>query len=118
MGEYRGALFMREDVPTGVEMADPLVFLKFNLLDPYPNPFNSTVTIQFTIEQQKEIKLSIFDLLGREVNVLAEGSYQTGRYRTQWQGTNASGALLPTGVYFVRLQSSKATLTKRVLLLR
>lgn len=118
LGEHRGALFMREDVPTDVEKTDPQVVLTFSLLDPYPNPFNSMVTIQFTLEQQREIKLSIFDLLGREVNVLASGLHTSGSHRAQWQGTSTGGAAVPTGMYFVRLQSSKSYRIKRVLLIR
>lgn len=114
-----GGLFAREDIVTSVADAPhSRAIFHFALLDPYPNPFNPTITVEFMINKLQEIRLSIFDLLGREVNILAKGQFQTGRYRARWQGTGAQGAAVSTGIYFIRLQSDQASQIRRLLLIR
>lgn len=83
-------------------------------LDPnFPNPFNPKTTIGFTLPGQADIRVSIHDLLGREVSVLTEGSYDPGHHTVDWDpATEASG------VYLVRLRTGAATVQRRILLLR
>ena len=68
-------------------------------LDPaYPNPFNSTVRLKFTLPEVTEYRLTITDLNGREVDLLGSGSASAGYYYETW---NAAG--MPSGIYFARL---------------
>lgn len=68
------------------------------LLETYPNPFNPSTTIRFTIPSAAHVNLAVFDNLGRRVAVLADGTMTNGQHAVQWQaGSHASG------VYYARL---------------
>ena len=73
-------------------------------LDPnYPNPFNSSTTIRYRIEEPGRVRLGIFDVQGQKVKTLADGDVGPGVYQVEWDGTDASGKPVATGVYIVRL---------------
>jgi lysophospholipase L1-like esterase len=69
----------------------------------YPNPFNPSTTISFDIPVQSHVRLTIYDVLGREVESLVDGEWSAGAYHVQWDGSRFS-----SGVYFCRLQAEKA----------
>ncbi len=79
----------------------------------YPNPFNPSTEIRFTIPRVSAVTLSVVDLLGREVAVLLKGSVNAGRHEIRW---DASG--MPSGVYICQLRSGTTLLTHRMMLLR
>jgi hypothetical protein len=87
--------------------------LEFELSQNFPNPFNPTTTIRFSINHNARVTLKIFDILGREVATLINNNLLQGKYEVVWSGEgNASG------VYFYTLSSSSNTITKKMLLLR
>jgi DNA-binding beta-propeller fold protein YncE len=86
---------------------------RFALLQNYPNPFNPTTVIGYQVPVTGTIRLAVYDLLGREVAVLAEGIRQPGVYQTTF---NASG--LPSGVYYARLSGLGETTLRKMILLR
>jgi hypothetical protein len=75
----------------------------FSLLQNYPNPFNPSTQIQFATDHYAEIFVAVYDVLGREVSELAKGSYSPGVHSLTWDGKNASGVQMPSGVYYVRM---------------
>lgn len=79
----------------------------------YPNPFNPTTTIAYDLPKASGLLLSIYDVLGRQVIVLAEGVQQPGRHECKF---DASG--LGSGVYFVHLQTLGAIRTSKMMLLK
>ncbi len=83
------------------------------LYDNYPNPFNPTAKISFSLPQKSEIKLKVFDVLGREIQILAEGIYEAGKYEVEFNASN-----LPSGVYFYNLTSGTNSITKKMLLMK
>ena len=74
---------------------------EFALGSAYPNPFNPVTTVPYTLAERSEISLRIFDVLGREVAVLASGLRDAGEYRIHWQAAN-----MPSGLYFCRLDAA------------
>jgi len=84
----------------------------------YPNPFNAETRVSFHIEKPTYAKIAIYDLQGKLVNVLADDFYMAGNYSVIWDGTNANGISVATGVYFYRLEMDKDTITRRMLLLK
>jgi len=97
-----------EILPDGV--ADPAsCVLKQN----YPNPFNPSTTIDFNIPSRGDVRLTVFDHLGREVAVLADGEYESGTHSCQF-----SSAELPSGVYMYRLLWNGNSVARRMVLLR
>jgi|GEM_PF-3044782 hypothetical protein len=87
-------------------------------LSAYPNPFNPTTQIQYTLPEAGSITISVFNVLGQKVRTLAEGTRSSGAHRTTF---NATG--LPAGMYVVLLESTSQsgtvfTETKKVMLLK
>ena len=81
----------------------------FRLLAAYPNPFNSLVTIPFTIDSRFEGDLSIFNLKGELVHSQSIIENQSGYYELLWNGLRAQGSSLSSGIYIVQLRSSDKT---------
>jgi len=90
----------------------------FQLHQNYPNPFNPETTIRYSVARAGRVNLTVYDLLGREVQVLFDGAAMPGTYEAVWTGVNASGLELPTGMYFVRIQADGFTDQRKMLLLR
>lgn len=109
-----GLLVLRIDVlPTAAEPDEPEVPLSFVLEAAYPNPFNPSTTLRFTLETDAEIRLAILDALGREVALVAEGTYTAGRHEAVFDATH-----LPSGLYLVRLESEGRVDSQRITLLK
>lgn len=90
----------------------------FALRQNYPNPFNSGTVIEFDLTRRQSVNLSLHNLAGQQVIILAAGSREPGSYRLLWDGTDARGQALATGVYLYRLETEEQTLTRQLLLLR
>ncbi len=87
--------------------------ITYQLSQNYPNPFNPETRIEFSIVEGGAVRLTVYDILGREVAVLVNEPMPPGRYRVNW-----NAGTLPTGVYFYRLHSGAFVETKKLLLLR
>ena len=85
---------------------------EFSISKAYPNPFNPTVNIDFSIPEEADITIQIFDLLGRNVFNHEQNFNTAGNYRFQWHGVNDSGTPIASGVYFVTIQH-KANIFKQ-----
>ena len=90
----------------------------FELERNYPNPFNSGTVIPFSLSSETEVHLQVFDILGRPVANLMVGQLQTGRYRVNWEGRDAEGQLVPSGIYFYRLRSGNKAESRKMALVR
>lgn len=86
--------------PLDVKGDDRAVIYSYSLEAPYPNPFNSSIEVSFSVPVKGEVALYIFDLAGREAAVLVSGTIEAGRHRIAW---DASG--FPAGMYFVRMNA-------------
>ncbi len=84
----------------------------------YPNPFNSSTTIGFSVPDLAHVELAVYDLLGQKVITLADGIYTPGSYREIWDGSRNDGSVLPTGAYLVQLTGCKRILQTRIVLLK
>jgi hypothetical protein len=85
----------------------------FSLNQNFPNPFNPTTTISFSLPKQSFVSLKVFDLLGREAATVVSEEFSAGNYTKQWNAAN-----IPSGVYFYRLRAGSFTETKKLLLLK
>lgn len=84
----------------------------FTLSQNYPNPFNPGTRIEFQVPEQSRVTLRVFDLLGRPVKTLVDGVFPSSRgtpYFALWDGTDASGARVASGVYFCRMNATGAS---------
>lgn len=78
-----------------------------------PNPFNPYTTISFALPHPAHARLTVYDVLGREVRVLANDNFAPGEHRLRFDGSD-----LPSGIYFARLQSGEFVATQKLLLLK
>ena len=91
---------------------------KYALSQNYPNPFNPSTTIEYTLPFEMDVRLTIHDVLGREVSVLEDRKAGSGTYRVVWDGTGATGEFMPSGVYFLRMEAGHVQLVRKLLLLK
>ncbi len=80
-----------------------------------PNPSGGLAVLSFELEHRSELSLDVFDRTGRAVVRLLEGSLRAGRHSIEWNGTDATGRPVGTGVYLVRLSSAHGTATAKLL---
>jgi hypothetical protein len=108
------------DPLTGIESPANTLPVSTGLLPNYPNPFNPTTTIVYRVGNTSvkgpasgEVRLAVYDLLGREAAVLVDGERSPGEHSITW---NAAG--LPSGVYVCRLQTSGGNFSQKLMLMR
>lgn len=85
----------------------------YNLSQNYPNPFNPFTTISFSIKENTNVTLRVFDILGREVVVLVNEELNAGNHKVQFDGTN-----LESGVYFYEIRTNDFTDVRKLVLIR
>jgi pectate lyase len=86
---------------------------QFHLAQNYPNPFNSVTQIRFTLPEKTRIRLSIFNMQGKEVALILDEIRSPGQASLSWNAEN-----LATGVYLCRLQTERKALTRKFILLK
>jgi len=91
---------------------------EFALYQNYPNPFNPTTLIKFDVPKETNVKIVIYDILGRVVKNLVDENLKPGAYKVIWDGTDASGAKLPSGIYFYSMITENYINVKKMVLLK
>ncbi len=84
----------------------------------YPNPFNPTTTISFSIPEKNNVKLSIFNIKGQIVKTVINESFESGNHSVIWHGNDESGKPVGSGVYLYQIKTSSKIITKRMMLLK
>jgi len=100
--------------PTGVGAAPKSYHLEQN----YPNPFNPSTTIRYELPAHSTVQLAIFGVDGKLVRVLASGAKPMGRYEATWDGRDANGSPVASGVYFYRLNAGSFSETRKMVLMK
>jgi hypothetical protein len=95
------------------EKGDIIVLNKNN-----PNPVDNYTKIEFTINQPLNLTITVYNLIGEPVKVIARGYYQKGTHQIVWNADDESGHLVPNGVYFYRLESIKGVAIRQLIVLR
>ena len=98
--------------PVGVEVS-PELPAELELAQNYPNPFNPATVISYALPEQTQVRLAVYDMLGRTVAVLVDGQQAPGRYDVTWDASNLS-----SGVYIYRLEVAGRTLTRRMSMIK
>jgi hypothetical protein len=84
----------------------------------YPNPFNPSTTIEYSVAAEGRVTLRIYDLSGRVVRTLVDEPIDAGRHVVVWDGLNDAGDRTASGVYFVRMETGKFSSVRKVVLLK
>ena len=90
----------------------------FELYANYPNPFNPTTNIKYSIPVQNHVSLTIYNLLGQKVATLVDQIQQSGIYTANWNGTSDNGIAVSSGLYLYRLHAGSFVATKKMLLIK
>jgi len=113
--DYRVVIGKRTDVEDEKSGALPD---RFRLYPNYPNPFNPSTTIRFDLPKAGHVRLSIFNLMGQEVAVLADEKRPEGTHEIRWDGLDARHLPAPSGIYLVRLEAGSYIGKGKLLLLK
>jgi len=84
----------------------------------FPNPFNPSTTIEFGLERPAHVKINIYDASGRMVKTVLDKMKSAGSYIVSWDGTDAGGRAVASGVYFYSIRAGEFTDKKKMILLR
>jgi len=105
--EYIGLLGEEDSIE------EEVVFPESVDLEVYPNPFNSTLTIRYSISMSENISLLMYDIAGREIAVIDQGVKSAGQHSVVYSNSN-----LTSGLYLLKLTSTEQTVMKKVLHIR
>ncbi len=98
---------------SSIQLINNEIPVNFELYQNYPNPFNPTTYIKFNIKQSGFVKLNVFDIAGKEVDVLVNAELSIGEYEYKFDGTGLS-----SGIYFYRIQTKAFTDIKKMILVK
>lgn len=90
---------------------------KLDLQDIYPNPFSVSTNISVIIEQDTEVKLSIYNTNGQLIKTIFQGSLPEGKHTFEWDGTNGNNQSMNIGTYIFRLHSQDMEISKKILII-
>ncbi len=92
--------------------------LAYSLEQNWPNPFNPSTRITFSLPEESQVEVRVYDMLGRHVRTLVAAHTRAGTHSVTWDGTDHSGAALPGGLYLCVLQANGFTATRKMVLVR
>ena len=86
---------------------------EINIGNAYPNPFNPVVNIDFSLQFQSEVKVGVYDVIGKEVAILTDGIMDEGQHFVMWNADEFS-----SGIYFVKFQTNNFLSTQKIMLIK
>ncbi|MCP4632345.1 MAG: T9SS type A sorting domain-containing protein [candidate division Zixibacteria bacterium] len=91
---------------------------EFKLDGNYPNPFNASTTIEYSLDQQSEVRLTVYDIAGRIVNQTNLGTIEAGNHHLQWLAQNANGQELASGMYLYSIKAGDKSAVEKMTLVK
>lgn len=113
LGGMRGDVTV-EELPTAVDSPTPVAALGQN----FPNPFNPKTTIEYSLPTRTRAAMAIYDSEGKLVVRMDQGMREAGTHRVEWDGRDAAGATVGSGVYFYRLEGVAGVAPRKMVLLK
>jgi flagellar hook assembly protein FlgD len=101
-----------------VSVDDLPAFSAIWLARPLPNPSRGASVVRFGLPQAIDVSVGIYDVQGRQVAALVNGTLAEGEHTARWDGSDAAGGAAPSGLYFVTLRSGAKTLSERLAIVR
>ena len=105
--------YFGNDIPTDIKNTETILPNEYHLFKNYPNPFNPSTTIKFTIPFKESVKLEVFNIAGQKVRTLMNRKMQSGYHQVEF---NASD--LASGIYFYKIQAGKFQDVKKMMLIK
>jgi len=91
---------------------------KFALEQNYPNPFNPSTTIAYQLPSAETVRITIYDLTGRNVLELLNETKEAGSYTAKWDGRNQLGGQVASGLYIYQIQAGQFTQSRKMLFMK
>ncbi len=114
VGKDRASLVLLKYIQTNVSVSESdNLPLAFSLSQNFPNPFNPTTVITFTLPHESFVSLSLYNILGEKVATLLSEKKTAGKYRAEWNASHFA-----SGMYFYRLDAGEFSVTKKLLLIK
>jgi hypothetical protein len=101
-----------DDVQDQSEHIDHTTFSNF------PNPFNERTHITYKISYPSHIRITIYNIMGKEIKTLVDEWKPAGRYQISWDGRDANGIIIPSGVYIIRMLSNEFNQSRKIILMK
>ncbi len=116
---YPGKVAEWEDFVTGIESTgDGVLPAEFTLEQNYPNPFNPGTLIEFSLSKAAAVTLTIYNTLGQKVTTLVDKKLSAGSFRVDWNGRNAAGNNVASGIYYYQLRAGDFSASRKMILMR
>jgi len=116
-GEDSGSVYIYNDFLTNIN-SHTNIAETFSLQQNFPNPFNPSTTINFTLVKPSNVQLDIFASNGQYIRSILSNNMIAGKHRVVWDGTNLEGKQVSSGVYYYHLSVDKMAKTRKMILLR
>lgn len=115
MNIYFGHTNYEEPHDENESNVDPI---KTSLSNNYPNPFNPTTTIKFSLAKDSNVKLSIYNIKGQKIKTMINNKLVKGNHSVIWNGTNDKNQAVSSGIYFYSIETDDLTITKKMILMK
>jgi photosystem II stability/assembly factor-like uncharacterized protein len=112
-GGTSSSVFVVSTEPLAVDDNNNIIPTEYSLEQNFPNPFNPSTTIQFSIPEQSFVTLEIFNALGEKITTLVSKEFNAGNHKYEWNPETQPG-----GIYFYKLQAGNFTVTKKMILIK
>jgi hypothetical protein len=114
-----GSMESRIGIPPVIDqIVNTMIPESLTLIQNYPNPFGPGTTIEYNVEDTRQIRLGIYDMNGKLVRVLVNAEQAPGSYKTIWDGTGQNNLPADAGIYFCRMETGEQVKVIKLLLLK
>ncbi|MCK5127021.1 MAG: fibronectin type III domain-containing protein [candidate division Zixibacteria bacterium] len=104
---------------TGADDDDPAgIPDEYELHQNFPNPFNPTTTIEYSVPEQSYVALTVYNIIGQKVALLIDGEKNAGTHTVTWDGTDDNGVSVTSGIYFYTIQTSTFRQSRKMVLMK
>jgi len=111
-------MFGPELPQTGVKDSQTGAVNSHTLHANYPNPFNPSTTIEYTVSGQNHVNISVYNVIGEHIATLVDQHHAAGTYKTVWNATNSTGEPVANGIYFYKMETGIFSQTHSMLLVK
>lgn len=105
-------------VYTGTDADNDEIISRTTIHGNYPNPFNPDTTIKFSLADEDQIRIDVYNMRGQLVQNLIDEHKASGTYKVHWNGRDSFDREVPSGIYFYRLATSETSQTRKMILLK
>ena len=109
--------FSIAEVSTAIPTEDQQI-KEFVLYPNFPNPFNPSTTVPFSLTKAEKVQMVVFNSVGQEVKIIINRPFAAGRHRISWDGKDSKGLPAGSGIYFIRMQAGDFSAVRRLTLIR